>query len=36
MDYLKVHYADTDFDVLDLNSDGKLSFAEFSDWLNWY
>ena len=36
MDYLKIHYSDTDFDVLDLNADGKLSFAEFSDWLNWY
>lgn len=36
MEYLKVHYADTDFDIIDTNADGKLSFAEFSDWLKWY
>lgn len=36
MEYLRIHYSDTDFDVLDLNSDGVLSFSEFCDWLNWF
>lgn len=36
MDYLRVHYSDTDFDVIDLDSDGVLSFSEFCEWLKWF
>lgn len=36
MDYLRIHLDDTDFDVLDVNADGVLSFSEFSDWIKWY
>lgn len=36
MSYMKVTYADTDFDYLDTNSDGVLSFSEFCSWLRWF
>lgn len=36
MGYLNVPYASIDFDLLDLNNDGVLSFSEFCDWLKWF
>ncbi len=36
MTYMKVTYSETDFDALDTNLDGVLSFSEFCSWLKWF
>jgi len=33
--YLKVQHEDCEFDDIDRNGDGLLSFCEFFDWLGW-
>jgi Ca2+-binding EF-hand superfamily protein len=36
MDEFKIEYDEEDFDKLDKDEDGLLSFQEFSLWLNWF
>ncbi len=36
MEALGISHSDIDFDILDENDDGLLSFAEFCRWLNWF
>ncbi len=36
MDELGISHTEFDFDVLDNNNDGLLSFEEFCKWLNWF
>ena len=36
MGELQISYTDDDFDALDQNEDGTLSFSEFCSWLNWF
>jgi len=36
MDELELDHGDYDFDILDTNDDGLLSFSEFVNWLNWF
>lgn len=36
LDTLKISYSEEDFFALDKNSDGKIDFHEFCDWLDWF
>jgi len=36
METLGITYKETDFDLLDRNEDGLISFDEFCKWLNWF
>lgn len=36
MGYLNTPHSSIDFDILDINNDGVLSFSEFCDWLKWF
>jgi len=36
METLKISYSDMDFDRLDKNEDGLISFDEFCQWLDWF
>lgn len=36
MEELNIRYSEYDFDALDTNGDGLLSFCEFINWLNWF
>lgn len=36
MESLGITYNDSDFDILDKDKDGRISFDEFCRWLNWF
>lgn len=36
MNALNIQYSDYDFDIIDTNSDGVISFSEFCEWLKWF
>lgn len=36
MEALEISYSETDFDALDKNEDGLISFDEFCQWLDWF